>query len=84
MKPTLGRIVHYRGKVGRQVWRPAIVVCTPADLAPGAVEAGEIPDLTGPEHLHLHVLTPSDRGWFTEYDVPMGDEPGCWRWPLRE
>ena len=83
MTPTLGRIVLYRGKLGRQLWRPAIVVCTRWDLDPEGVEAGEIPDITGDNNVHLHVFTPSERGFFTEYDVAFGDEPGNWRWPLR-
>lgn len=81
--PTLGRIVHYRGKQGRQCWRAAIVTCTRADIAGDAVEQGELPALDSDTHLHLHVLTPSDRGFFVEYNVPQGEDPGCWRWPPR-
>lgn len=87
MQPTLGRIVHYRGREGLQTLRAALVVATVDTLDPTGVESGDVPALQSPMHVHLHVFTPSDRGWFPEYDVPIdkaagGPAPGCWSWPV--
>lgn len=96
MKPTLGRIVHYRGKMGLLAPRAAIVTVTVDTLDPRGVEAGLIPALDSDEHVHLWVFTPGEAGGFTEYNVPRGqsaDEgteatagtipPGSWCWPPR-
>jgi hypothetical protein len=80
-KPTLCRLVQYRGKLGYRVWKAAVVIVDRANLDPRAVEAGVIPGLSSDMHVHLRILAPE--GEFTEYDVPPGDEPGCWRWPPR-
>lgn len=95
-KPTLARIVHYRGKYGYQAPRAAIVTCDVNSLDRRGVEAGVIPDLDSDEHVHLWVFTPGESaGGFTEYNVPRGEPaddhpatagtipPGTWCWPPR-
>ena len=93
MLPTLGRIVHYRGKQGLLAMRAAIVTATVDSLDPRGVESGDVPALDSPTHLHLWVFTPGDRGGFPEYNVPAGGQaepgidptipPGSWCWPPR-
>jgi hypothetical protein len=83
--PTIGLIVHYRGKVGAMAIQPAMIVTTTDTLEPGPVEAGDIPDLDTDMHVHLRVLTASEAGGYTEYNVPhVSDvaEPDLHpRWP---
>lgn len=81
--PTLGRILHYRGKQGYQAMRAAIVTADVASLDPRGVEAGHVPALDSPHHVHLWVFTPGESGGFTEYNVGPGDGPGEWQWPPR-
>lgn len=86
--PTIGRVVHYRGKFGLHAMRAAIVTCTQETLIPEGVATGQIPDLDSPTHVHLCVFTPSEEApAFTEYNVPQatGTEinPGEWAWPVR-
>lgn len=93
--PTLGRIVHYRGRLGHQAPRAAIVTATQDSLDPRGVASGDVPALTSPEHVHLWVFTPGDRGGFPEFNVPRGPAadvqpttagtipPGTWCWPPR-
>lgn len=90
MKPTLGRIVHYRGKFGLNAMRAAIVCCDVNSLDPRGVESGDIPGLDSDMHVHLTVFTPGEQCAFTEYNVPFGGdltdgpiEPGTWAWPPR-
>jgi hypothetical protein len=90
MKPTLGRIVHYRGKLGFNAMRAAIVTCDVNSLDPRGVEQGVIPALDSDMHVHLWVFTPGESGGFTEYNVPQGEviegdqiPPGSWMWPPR-
>lgn len=95
MKPSLGRIVHYRGKQGYNATRCAIVTATRGTLDPRGVEEGQIPALDSDEHVHLLVFTPGEAGSFTEYNVPRGENadgstptgqtipPGTWCWPPR-
>ncbi|TDB88365.1 hypothetical protein E1264_11835 [Actinomadura sp. KC216] len=91
MKPTLGRIVHYRGKQGLTAMRAAIVTATTATLDPRGVEAGQVPALDSDEHVHLWVFTPGEQGGFAEFNVPRGEAPdpgeeippGSWGWPSR-
>lgn len=69
MKPTIGRIVHYK-RYG-----------TPngeykSELAP-AIVTGIVDDTT----VHLCVLNPT--GMFFNTDVKQGDGPGQWNWPPR-
>lgn len=88
--PTLGRIVHYRGKEGLKTLRAAIVTATKSTLDPRGVEAGQVPDLASGSHVHLAVLTPASSIVFSEFNVPFaGDgvtdpEPGQWAWPAIE
>lgn len=93
-KPTLGRIVHYRGKQGLLAYRAAIVTATVASLDPRGVASGEVPALNSDEHVHLWVFTPGEKGGFAEFNVPRGEvdsaspgsediEPGTWAWPPR-
>lgn len=88
MKPTLGRIVHYRGKQGHQALRAAIVTATRDTLDPRGVASGEVPALDSDTHVHLHVLTPGERGFFVEFNVPQDEpglcRPGTWQWPTRQ
>lgn len=87
--PTLGRIVHYRGRQGLQTMRAAIVTATTATLDPRGVDAGDVPALDSDEHVHLWVFTPSEAGGFPEYNVPQAYHdngagnipPGSWTWP---
>lgn len=84
MKPTTGRILRYRGKIGYQAMRAAIVTADVHTLDPRGVEAGDVPALDSDEHVHLWVFTPGESGGgFTEYNVGPGDEPGQWSWPPR-
>jgi hypothetical protein len=87
MQVSLGRIVQYRSKQGVNALRAAIVAATVDTLDPGNVEAGEVPALDSADHVHLFVLTPGDRGFFMEYNVPLDEpgmcRPGTWQWPTR-
>lgn len=61
MKPTIGRIVIYRSRTG-DYSVPAIVTATADTLNPKGVEEGNVPPLTGDEHVHLTVFTPGAPG----------------------
>lgn len=93
-RPTLGRIVHYRGRYGLQTARAAVVVATVGSLDPRGVDAGTVPPLDSAQHVHLWVYTPSEQGGFVEFNVPPGAAagepaavdtiaPGTWCWPER-
>ncbi|MGR6922573.1 hypothetical protein ACU635_50680 [[Actinomadura] parvosata] len=82
-KPTLGRIVHYRGKQGRMAMRAAIVTGTVASLDPDGIASGDVPALDSELHVHLWVFTPGSSGGFPEFNVGPGEEPGQWTWPPR-
>ena len=86
-KPTIGRIVLYRGKYGAHAMRCAIITCTQETLMPEPVASGAIPGLDSPTHVHLNVFTPSEIGAFVEYNAPMATgseiQPGEWAWPPR-
>lgn len=60
-KPTIGRIVIYRSRTG-DYDVPAIVNCTVETINAKGVEAGHVPPLSSPEHVHLTVLTPGKPG----------------------
>jgi hypothetical protein len=68
--------------------RAAIVTATVDTLDPRGVDAGHVPGLDSPDHVHLWVYTPSEAGGFAEFNVPghveeiAGDiAPGSWTWP---
>lgn len=82
-RPSLGRILHYRGRLGLKAMRAAVVTADVNSLDPRGVEQGVIPALDSPMHVHLWVFTPGESGGFTEYNVPYGDGPGMWSWPPR-
>lgn len=88
-RPSLGRIVHYRGRHGIQALRCAIVTATTDTLDPRGVDAGAVEALDSPHHAHLWVYTPGPAGGFDEANIPYGPgidgtpEPGKWAWPLR-
>jgi hypothetical protein len=87
-RPILGATVHYRGRQGFLAMRAAIVTATSGSLDPRGVEAGVVPALDSPMHVHLWVFTPSDAGGFAEYNAPFGTDsdgcipPGSWTWPV--
>lgn len=86
-KPSLGRIVHYRGNQGLLAMRAAIVTADVASLDPRGVESGEVPALDSDQHVHLWVFTPGAQGGFAEFNVPLDEpgmcRPGTWQWPTR-
>lgn len=94
-QPSLGRIVHYRGKQGLMTMRAAVITADVDNLDQRGVDAGMVPPLSSPNHVHLWVWTPASggpngvSGGFPEFDVPLGEEvdgcipPGSWRWPPR-
>jgi hypothetical protein len=83
LKPTTGRILRYRGNIGYNAVRAAIVTADVETLDSRGVEAGDIPGLDSDEHVHLWVFTPGEGGGFTEYNVAQGNGPGQWSWPPR-
>jgi hypothetical protein len=72
MKYTmLSNSVLYRGSLGLHAVRAAIVVADTHSLEPAGVEAGVVPPLDSPEHVHLWVYTVGKAdGWF-EPNVPF-------------
>lgn len=91
MAPTIGRIVHYRSRTGNYTC-PAIVTATQDTLWREGVERGDVPELTGPMDVHLHVFTPGAQGSYSEHNVPYageapvlgefaGQPPRSWTWP---
>jgi hypothetical protein len=60
-RPTSGRIVIYRSRTGSYDV-PAIVTATRDTLNPAGVEAGHVPDISSPGHVHLTVFTPGREG----------------------
>jgi len=81
--PTTCRIVRYRGKQGYQAVRAAVVTADVDTLDPRGVDAGEVPGLDSPMHVHLWVFTPGGSAGFAEHNVSYGDGPGQWSWPPR-
>ncbi|MFD1145964.1 hypothetical protein [Saccharothrix hoggarensis] len=78
-QPKHGQIVEYRGKLGLQAVRPALVVASVDNLDPRGVENDPRLALDSPTHAHLLVFTPSDGGFFMEFNVASGDGPGEWQ-----
>jgi hypothetical protein len=96
MVPAPGRNVFYRGKLGVKAVNPAVVTTTVDNLERAAVDAGDVPALESPMHVHLRVFTCGEPGGFTEYNVPHvslvadpemheqwpeGPATGTWAWP---
>jgi hypothetical protein len=88
-KPSLGRIVHYRGRLGFFAPRAAIVTATIDSLDPRGVESGQVEALDSDMHVHLWVYSPGTSGGFSEFNVPFSEvgqgeaAPGSWYWPAR-
>lgn len=61
MKPTLGRIVHYRSRTGNYIMA-AVVSATVETLFRPGVDAGNVPEITDETHVHLTVFTPGLAG----------------------
>ena len=85
--PELPGLVRYRGKLGLQTMRTAVVTATMETLDPRGVERGDVPGLDSSNHVHLWVYTPADRpgGGFPEFNVPYAEPdesgtipPGTW------
>lgn len=94
--PAIGRIVHYRGKLGVKAIQPAMIVTTTDTLEAAGVEADPSLALDDDMHVHLRVMTAGEPGGYTEYNVPhvsQVEEPdlhpdwpegpgaGTWAWP---
>lgn len=85
-RPSIGRIVTYRSRTGDYDC-PAIVTATVETLNPKGVEAGNIPALSGPDHVHLTVFTagfPGKRGDAADFEVasehPISENvAGCYQ-----
>jgi hypothetical protein len=93
MKPTIGRIVHYRSNTGHYTM-PAIVIATQETIWREGVERGDIADITEPTRVHLECWTAGKNEHYQEFDVPyweaptggfdLNDQPaGTWTWPPR-
>lgn len=61
MEPSIGRVVWYRSRTGKYTV-PATIVSTKDTLYAGGVEAGFVPPITSPSHVHLVVYTPGKPG----------------------
>ncbi len=83
MTPVTGQIVRYRGKMGLLAMRAAIVTADVDTLDLRGVASGEVPGLDSPQHVHLWVFTPGEKGGFAEFNVAPGNSPGQWSWPPR-
>jgi len=86
VKPTIGRIVHYRSKTGNYTL-PAIINCTVDTIHQPGVDAGDVPALSDERHVHLTVFTPGPASVYQEWNVPLdevGQAPGAWWWPVVE
>lgn len=64
---TIARTVIYRSRTGNYDV-PAVVTATVDTLYRPGVEGGFVPDLSSPEHVHLHVFTPGLPGKRKEAD----------------
>ena len=59
--PAIGRVVHYRSRTGKYDVA-AIITATVNQLNPEGVAAGAVPPLSGPDYVHLQVLSPGTPG----------------------
>lgn len=81
MTPTIGRIVLYRSRLGLGYLVPAIVTRTVASTVEHANMPTELLGLSSDDHVDLRVFgTVKD---YREFNVPMGEGEGEWRWPPR-
>jgi hypothetical protein len=81
-RPSLCRAVIYRART-RGYPLAATVTAVQATLDAEGVARGDVPALSSPMHVHLHVMTPGAQIAYQEFDVPYGDGPGEWSWPPR-
>ena len=87
MKPTIGRIVHYRSKTGNYTM-PAIIIATKDTLWQEGVDKGDVPAITG-DNVHLLCFTTGKQIQYQEFDVPYAEKTdgaataGTWVWPDR-
>jgi hypothetical protein len=81
MKPRLGETVVYRART-RGYLLPAIVTANADTLDMRGLIRGDVPALTGEEHVHLHVLSCGAMTAYQEHNVPYSREerPGTWGW----
>lgn len=67
-KVTICRMVEYRSRTGNYTV-PAVVNCTTQSIYQPGVEAGFVPPLSSPAHVHLTVFSPGMR-------IDAGTQPG--------
>lgn len=84
-RPTIGRVVHYRSKMGLHYSVPAIVTAVKDSIDPEGVRLGGLPDIEVDTEAHLFVMSPGEKGHYTEFNVPYSEAPvpGTWAWPPR-
>jgi hypothetical protein len=87
MKPTIGRIVHYRSKKNPYTMA-AIIIATKDSLWADGVQRGDVQDITDDNSVHLLCFTPGNQVQYQEFNVPMvagprDAQPGTWWWPER-
>lgn len=79
--PPIGAVVMYRART-RDYVLPAIVTATVDSLDRRGVVRGDVPDITGEEHVHLNVMSCGPSLCYQEFDIPYSShpEPGTWGW----
>jgi hypothetical protein len=87
MKPSIGRIVHYRSKTGNYIM-PAMIIATQDSLWAAGVEKGDVDPITDPTNVHLLCFTTGKQIQYQEFNVPQvpGPDrmiPQTWWWPER-
>lgn len=80
-EPQLGATVIYRART-RGYLLAAIVTANVKTLDRRGVIRGDVPDITGEEHVHLNVQTCGAQRMYQEFDIPFSrePEPGTWGW----
>ena len=73
MKPTLGRVVHWKGDGDDAGWLAAIVVIGLGD-----------PRMMKVDQFLVRYLSPDGPGWDRVTALTVTDEGKTWRWPPRE
>lgn len=81
MHPKVGAVILYRSRT-REYVLPAIVTATVDSLDRRGVVRGDVPDITGEEHVHLNVMSCGPSLCYQEFDIPYSREPapGTWGW----